>query len=227
MPRTERVDVGDLVYHIINRSNGRLTIFESKEDYQALELILQEGIEKFDMRLLAYAVMPNHWHLLLYPRKDGDLSRFMGWFTNTHTRRYHVKTQTIGGGHLYQGRYKSFLVDDDNHLLTVIKYVERNPVRAKLSKTPESWKWGSAYRRISGTKKEKQLLAPSPTPLPHGYRSWVNTPESSESLDAIRKSVNKGIPYGRESWRDRMITKFSLDQVLRTPGRPKKEKNGG
>jgi putative transposase len=222
MPRTERVDIGGLIYHVINRANGRFTIFEDDDAYKEFESIMKEAQEKFNMRILAYVLMPNHWHILLHPVSDGDLALFMGWLSNTHTRRYHVKTKTVGGGHLYQGRYKSFLVQDDRYVLTVLKYIERNPVRAKLAKFPETWRWGSAYRRMNGNRAEKQLLAPSPTPLPHGYRTWIHESEPSEDLLTVRKSVNKGIPYGREAWRDKMITRFSLEQVLRTPGRPKK-----
>ncbi|MDP3726278.1 MAG: transposase [bacterium] len=222
MPRTERVDVGGLVYHVTNRSNGRHTIFDANEAYNSFEIILVDAKTRFDMRILAYVLMPNHWHLLIYPKEDGDLSAYVAWLTNTHTRRYHVMTGTVGGGHLYQGRYKSFLVGSDRHLLTVLKYIERNPVRAKLSKLPESWRWGSAYRRIHGKTEEKKLLASSPVPLPSGYGEWIHTPEPTEELAAIRSSVNKGIPYGRKTWRDRIITKYSLEQVLRPPGRPKK-----
>lgn len=90
------------------------------------------------MRLLAYCLMPNHWHLLVYPEHDGALSVFMHKLTNAHTRHVHTTTKTIGTGPLYQGRYKSFLIEKDTHLLTVIKYVERNAVRAKLSKRAEN-----------------------------------------------------------------------------------------
>jgi len=84
------------------------------------------------MRLLAYCIMPNHWHLILYPRNSGGLAQFMGWLTNTYTRRWHTKNGTVGQGHLYQGRYKSFLCQDDNHFLTLVKYVERNAKKADL-----------------------------------------------------------------------------------------------
>ena len=175
------------------------------------------------MRILSYVIMPNHWNLLLYPKNDGDLSRSLGWLGTAHTRRYHTQTGTIGGGHLYQGRYKSFLVENDTHLLTVLKYIERNPVRAHLSKRPEHWQWGSAYRRINGTLLQKKLLSDSPTPLPRNYRQWINTPEPSEDLAMIRTSVVKGVPYGRESWRDRMVEQYKLASTLRKPGRPKND----
>lgn len=190
--------------------------------YQDFEYLLAEMKEQYDMRILAYVLMPNHWHILLYPEKDGDLSESMRWLGTAHTRRYHSQTETIGGGHLYQGRYKSFLVQTDTHLLTVLKYIERNPARAKLSKHAEDWKWGSAYRRVFGTKKQQSILAESPVPLPRSYRSWLNTPEPSEELETIRESIRKAIPYGRESWRAAMVERHDLGHTLREPGRPKR-----
>src|SRR4051812_8181329 len=91
-----RVDVGDLVYHVVNRANSRRTIFETADEYKHVEMLLEDAFERFDMRLLAYTLMPNHWHLLLYPRVDGDLSRFMQWLTLTHTQQYHVWKQISG-----------------------------------------------------------------------------------------------------------------------------------
>ena len=222
MARPPRIDIGNLVYHVINRANGRLTIFEEEWMYRDFEYLLAEMKEQYGMRILAYVLMPNHWHLLLYPREDGDLSESMRWLGTAHTRRYHAQTGTIGGGHLYQGRYKSFLVQNDAHLLTVLKYIERNPVRAKLSKRTEDWKWGSAHRRAFGTKKQKGMLEESPVPLPREYRTWINEPEPSEALTTIRESIRKGIPYGLESWRSAMAERHDLAHTLREPGRPRK-----
>ena len=174
------------------------------------------------MRLLAYVVMPNHWHLLLYPKKDGDIAHFMQWLTLTHTQQYHARTKTIGYGHLYQGRYKSFLVSEDSYLQAVLKYIERNPVRAKLSRTVETWQWGSGYRRILGSAKEKQLLTSPPTSLPKNYQIWVNTPETNKELEVLRASVNKGTPFGNMEWVERMVERFGLQATMRKVGRPKK-----
>lgn len=196
MARPSRVDLGDYVYHVINRSNGRARIFHNDADYRDFEYLLNEIRETYDMRILAYVIMPNHWHLLLYPKKDGDLGRALQWLGTSHARRHHTRKGTIGGGHLYQGRYKSFIVQEDHHLLTVLKYIERNPVRAKLAKAPEAWQWGSAHRRINGTSKERILLAELPLDLPRNYRSWIRTPEPPEELGAIRHSINKAVSYG-------------------------------
>lgn len=222
MPRLARIDIGDEIYHIINRANGRLGIFETPEDYQIFERLMKEAKELTDMRILAYTIMPNHWHLVLHPRKDGDLGIFMHRLTNAHTRLVHVKTETIGAGHLYQGRYKSFIVSDDNYLLTIIKYVERNPVRAHLTEKCEDWQWGSAYRRIRGTPAQRKLLDPSPTPFPRNYRGWINTEDKEEDIVSIRGSVNKGMPFGNSRWVDKMVKEYGLESTLRSAGRPRR-----
>lgn len=222
MPRLARVDLGNYTYHVINRAVGRLKIFESKDDYTLFEDTLASAKEETSMRILAYAIMPNHWHLVLYPKNAGDLGTFMHRLTNAHTRRVHVQTRTIGHGPLYQGRYKSFIVQSDPHLLALIKYVERNPVRAKLARTCESWRWGSAWRRINGTEEQQKLLDELPVSLPDRYRSWINTPEKEDDLTALRHSANKGLPYGRDSWVTMMVKKHGLESTQRSAGRPKK-----
>jgi putative transposase len=196
MARPLRIDLGDYVYHVINRANGRVRIFHNPADYQDFEYLLEEVCETYEMRILAYVIMPNHWHMLLYPKRDGDLSEALQWLGTTHARRHHAHKGTIGGGHLYQGRYKSFLIEEDRHLLTVLKYIERNPVRAKLCKKPEEWRWSSVYRRIAGTKQQKKLLAELPVDLPRDYRRWLSEREPAEELDDVHYSIAKSVAYG-------------------------------
>lgn len=221
MPRNARVDVGEEIYHVINRANGRLRIFNKDQDYQLFEQLLLETKELTGMRLLAYQLMPNHWHLVLHPKKDGDLGVFMHRLSNAHTRKVHARTNTNGSGHLYQGRYKSFLVDSGNYLLALIKYVERNAVRAKLVRTCEEWRWGSAQLRVHKTKQQKKLLDHVPGGLPKNYARWINTPEKDDELDIVRVSVNKSIPYGRTSWVENMVSKHHLESTTKHPGRPR------
>ncbi len=208
MPRQPRIALGDIVYHVLNRGNGRRTIFSTDKDYLHFEELLTEAKELIDMRILAYTLMPNHWHLVLYPRKDRDLSEFMRWLTTTHARHYRVKTKSIGHGHLYQGTYKSFPIEEDQHLTTVIRYVEQNPLRAKLVKRAEDWKYGSLSRRMKGTPKQKKLLAKLPTKLPANYLKAVNTIYDDDMLTTIRGSVQKGVPYGDEEWASQFVSKI-------------------
>ena len=225
MGRPKRVADGGLVYHVLNRANARMTIFEKPEDYDAFERVLEEAVDRTGMRLLAYCVMPNHWHLVVWPREDDELSRFTGWLTLTHTRRWHAHRHSSGSGHVYQGRFKSFPIQDDEHFLTVCRYVERNALRANLVQRAEAWRPGSLYRWSHGNAKEKSLLNPWPRPRLADWTKHVNTPLTEGELSALRRSVNRGSPFGETSWRDRTARRLGLESTLRPQGRPKKQKN--
>lgn len=222
MPRQARVSVADVIYHVINRANGRQQIFNTEKDYQHFESLLEEAKELTDMRILAYCIMPNHWHLVLYPRTDTNLGEFMSWLTTTHVRQYRTQTQTIGYGHLYQDRYKSFPIETNEYCSTLIRYVEQNPLRAKLVTHAEDWQWSSLWRREKGSDKQKKLLAPLPIDLPVNYLQSVDDILTPEKLVAIRYSVNKGKPYGTDTWSDTMVNRFDLIHTLRGVGRPRK-----
>ncbi len=219
MPRVPRVDIGNEIYHVINRANARLPIFFQEVDYKLFETILEEAKDKYDMRILAYCLMPNHFHLVLQPRKDGDLQKFMQWVTLTHTQRWHIKNKTVGTGHLYQGRYKSFLVEGDRYLLLVIRYVERNALRAALVKKAENWAFSSLSRRLSNIESKKKLLADWPILMPKDYLSFVNTPMNESEVLDVRYSVNHGKPFGSEAWSGVMIEKYGLLATVRKRGR--------
>ena len=222
MPRAPRTDAGDHLYHVLNRANARVQIFDDENDYELFERILEEAVQRYDMRLLAYCVMPNHWHLALYPRHDGDLSGCMGWLTNTHTRRWHTTKGTVGEGHLYQGRYKSFICQRDNHFLAVVRYVERNAKQANLVKKAENWRWSSVWRREYGTAQQKKILSPWPIEMPQPYLPYLNKPQSETEEQALDLSLRKSQPFGGRGWVERMARKFHLESTLRSPGRPRK-----
>lgn len=226
MPRSQRTDVCNHVYHILNRANARVRIFDNYKDYKLFEKILGEAKEKFNMRILAYCIMPNHWHLILYPKKDGDVSKFMGWLTNTHTRRWHTIKGTVGQGHLYQGRYKSFICQDNAHFLILACYVERNAKKANLSRKAEDWKWGSAYITKYGTTKQKKLISTWPIQKPKDYLSLLNKPQSEFEEDIIERSIKRSSPFGEDSWIKRIVKKFNLESTINSIGRPKNKKGG-
>ena len=143
MPRRPRCATGGLVYHVLNRAIGQMTLFETQGDYLSFERTIAQAHERVAMRTLAFCIMPTHWHLVLWPRADGDLSEFMRWLTVTHTQRRHAHRGTAGSGPLYQGRFKSFPIASDGHFLRVCRYVERNPLRAGLVTRAEDWRWSS------------------------------------------------------------------------------------
>jgi putative transposase len=145
----------------------------------------------------------------------------MSWLTSTHVRQYRTRTKTIGYGHLYQDRYKSFPVETNEYCNTLTRYVEQNPLRAKLTKKAEDWQWSSLWRREKGSNKQKQLLAQLPIELPVNYLESVNQILKDEILLDVRHSVNKGKPYGTLEWIDVLADKFDIKHTLRGVGRPK------
>jgi putative transposase len=226
MGRPLRAADGGYVYHVLNRANARLTIFEDDADYEAWERVLLEAVERTRTRLLAYCVMPNHWHLVVWPREDGELSRFVGWLTLTHTQRWHAHRHSAGTGHLYQGRFKSFPIQEDEHLYTVARYVERNALRAGLVARAEHWRWGSLFRWQRSQAADRQLLAPWPLPRQAGWIEHVNQPQTEAEVLALRRSVQRGIPFGDASWTKRAVAQLGLETTLRPRGRPRTANKG-
>lgn len=219
MGRPLRPIAGDVVYHVLNRANARRTLFEHEKDYAAFTRVLEQACARVAMRLLAYCVMPNHWHLVVWPRKDGDLSRFMNWLTLIHTQRWHQHRHTVGEGHVYQGRFKSFPVETSEYLLMVCRYVERNPVRAGLVNRAEQWGWSSAgaCRRHEGA----VPLSDWPMARPAQWLDWMNEGEPDAQLSAVRRSVTKGQPCGSPAWVEHMVAQWNLGPTVRGRGRPK------
>jgi putative transposase len=146
MARSPRADEAGGLYHALNRGNSRAEVFHKDADFVAFERILGEGLELYNVQLFAFQLMPNHWHVVLRLNQDGEMSNFLRWVTATHTMRYHAHYHTSGEGHFYQGRFRSFPIQDDGHFLTVCRYVERNARRADLVERAEHWRWGSLWR---------------------------------------------------------------------------------
>ncbi len=223
MRRTARYAPGGMIYHIINRGNARDRIFDKARDYAAFERVLLETQEHLLVRILGYCLMPNHWHLILWPLKDGDLGRFMQRLTTTHVRRWHLNHHSVGTGHLYQGTYKSFPIEEDDHLYTVLRYVERNPVRAALVQRAEDWVWSSLWRSLHPAEdEEKPILSAWPIPRPRDWLARVNRALTKKELEAIRTSVVRGRPFGTEAWQEATANQLGLESTFRPRGRPKK-----
>ncbi|WP_406698269.1 transposase [Singulisphaera sp. Ch08] len=223
MGRPPRNAEGGLIYHALNRGNGRLTLFEDADEYEAFERVLAEAVTRQDMRLLAFCLMPNHFELVLWPRGDGDLSRFMNWLTLTHTQRWHARRRSAGSGHVYQGRFKSFPVQADGHLRTVCRAVERNALRAGLVLRAEQWRWSSLWYFASGSSRGSgPALSSWPTPrLPH-WIDRVNAPLSPAEEEAMARSLQRGQPLGSPEWQAETASRLGLESCFRPRGRPKK-----
>jgi putative transposase len=222
MPRQPRHAPGGLVYHALNRAVARLPLFSKDGDYDAFLRVLDEALHEHPIRILGYCVMPNHWHFVLWPEHDGQLTEFLRWLTHTHTQRWHAHYHTAGTGHLYQGRFKSFPIEQDEHLLTVLRYVERNALRAGLVKRAEDWRWSSLAVRQAEGASGRRLLCPGPVPLPNDWLEWVNRPQTAGELEAVRQAVVRGSPFGSPVWQQRVSRRLGLEYTLRPRGRPKK-----
>ena len=220
MPRGPRNAPGGLVYHVLNRGVGRQTLFFKPEDFDAFERIMHQGLERTPLRILSYLLMPNHWHMVLWPHSDGDLTAYLRWVTNTHTQRWRAHYHNGGLGHVYQGRFKSFPVQEDLHLLLVCRYVERNALRANLVPRAQDWRWSSLWRREQAP--SGGLLSEWPVDRPSDWTAWVNEPQSATELQALRQSVNRGCPFGAEAWRDSTAAQLGLHATPRPRGRPTK-----
>ena len=220
MGRPKRITLGGYAYHIINRANGRLRIFRKNADFAAFESILAEGLEHVDMRICGYCIMGNHWHLLLWPREDGDLSDYMRWVTLTHTQRYHASHGTAGMGHLYQGRFKSFPIQGDSHYLTVLRYIEANPLAAEIVDNPDDYLWSSFAVR-NGLEKPFGL-SDGPVEVPANWRQFVQRNIAAKDRDRIINSIDRGTPLGQDDWVKHTALALNLESTIRPRGRPKK-----
>ena len=218
MPRTARASAGNLCYHVLNRGNARGEVFHKDDDYAAFLDLMAEANERLPLRILGYALLPNHFHLVLWPHGDGDLSRWMQWLLTSHVRRYHRHYH--GSGHVWQGRFKAFPIAADEHLVTVLRYVERNPLRAGLVKRSEAWPWSSLAWRASG--RRPALLEKWPVACPRSWVDHVNAVQTEGELAGLRRSVERGAPFGAESWARRIAKRLDLESSLRPRGRPRK-----
>lgn len=225
MPRTKRKTLGGYYYHVINRGNGRLRIFKKQDDFLAFEKILGEAQDRVPMRICGYCIMPNHWHLLLQPYEDGDLSAFMQWLTVTHTMRHHYSHGTAGTGHLYQGRFKSFPVQADFHLLKVLKYIEANPVAAEIVDKASDYQW-SSYDYHTGRKRDDREFKIADMPDMPSPRSWariVHADMPQSDKDEINQSLKRGAPLGDEEWKKQTVKALDLQSTINKRGRPRIE----
>ncbi|MEM1067737.1 MAG: transposase [Planctomycetota bacterium] len=222
MGRPKRADEAGGIYHMLNRANRRQTIFLKPSDYEAFEAILQQALDRLDLDLFAFCLMPNHWHLVVSPQRDGEMGRFGQWLCLTHTQRYHAHYQTTGDGHLYQGRYKSFPVQHDEHFLSLCRYVERNAYSAGLCTAPDQWRYGSAWRRRYGSPEERAMLAQWPIERPVSWDESVRAELSVKELEKLRWCVRRGCPFGDETWVESTARRLDLESTLRPRGRPRK-----
>jgi putative transposase len=218
MPRTSRAIVGNHCYHFYNRGNNKMRLFHDRTDYIAFQWLLAEAMDEIAVPLLAACIMPNHLHFVVCPRDGDDLARWAHWLFTTHARRYHKRYGT--SGRVWQGRFKASLVQGDAHLLVLIRYVERNALRANLVKRAEHWQWGSSNWRERET--SPLPLAQSPVPLPSSWLEYVNAPQTPDEVEAIRRAMERQAPFGGEAWRLQMAQELGLEPNIAPRGRPRR-----
>ncbi len=183
--RTRRLEAGG-IQHVVNRSALRSPLFADEAGCRLFLGALHDALDRHDVGLLSWCVMPNHWHLLLQPGTAEALPRFVRWLTLAHSRRWQAFHARPGQGTLYQGRYRSAVVGNDDHLLTVLRYIERNPVRAGLVASAAAWPWSSARERLGSPGK---LLAPLPVPLPADWLGHLDAPQTLAEVEAVRRAI--------------------------------------
>jgi putative transposase len=191
-------------------------LFDTSADYEAFKEILTAGLDRFDVALFAYCLMRNHWHLLLSPRIDGALSRFMHWVTTTHARRWQSFRHLDGQGAVYQGRFKAVPVCDDRHFLCVCRYIERNPLRAGLVQCAGEWHWSSLSQRAR--QEGAPRISAWPVAAPFFWSAFVDATPTEAELQTIRTAIRTGQPIGPEGWREEVLTRMGV--VRRRRGRP-------
>ena len=176
------------------------------------------------MQIYGYCVMGNHWHLLLHPRHDGDLSEFMRWVGVTHTMRYHFSHGTAGTGYIYQGRFKSFPIQRNGHFLNVLRYIEANPLRAKLVEDAGDYPWSSYNHHIGQPDPERAVkLSNLPIDLPSGWKRLVHRDLAGQEAEAIVNSIKRGAPLGNINWIQKTVKALALQSTINKRGRPIKE----
>ena len=224
MPRPNRNAPGGLPFHVLNRAVGRRKVFDSPADYMAFVDAVGEALRTRPMRICSYCVMPNHWHMVLWPERDGELSAFVQHLTNLHVKRWKLAHGEVGYGHLYQGRFKSFPIQTEHYFLTVVRYVERNALRANLVTRAEDWPWSSLGQRSSN---DPVPLSTWPVPFSadrHGdaWIDGVNRPQTEGELASVRLCSNRGRPFGDDEWVRQVAGRLDLAATLKPRGRPRR-----
>jgi putative transposase len=200
MPRPLRAIVANYCYHVLNRANRRAAVFHEPADYAAFISLMAKAQEHEELPILAACLMPNHFHLVVRPTRADSISKWIHWLCTTHVRHYHAKYGT--SGRVWQGPYKACLVQTDQYLLTVMRYVERNALEARIVKRAEDWPWGSLRWRAIGNSTVE--LTAAPIDLPSYWTEFVNQPQTAAELEAIRECVNGQKPFGDPLWVEEM-----------------------
>lgn len=218
-----------MVYHALNRGNNRAPVFFQAADFEQFLAALGQTRQRYPFRLYAYCLMNNHFHLVLEPLPGQNISRILQSLTVAHTWHYHKSRAT--SGHVWQGRFKSPAIATDEHLLTVMRYAESNPLRAGIVTDLANYPWCSYAAH--GLGQTNPLLDEAPVWPMLGeseeerqayWRKLIHTPLTEKELAAVRKAVTSGRPFGGADWVEQTAVLLGLDLAPRRRGRPPKTK---
>jgi putative transposase len=228
MGRPLRLVADGLVYHALNRGNNRAAVFRADDDFVAFLHALAGTQARYPFHLYGYCLMPDHFHLLLQPGAGQSISRILQSLTVAHTWQLHKAHGSVG--HIWQGRFKSPVIQDDDHLLTVLRYLEANPLRAGLVTDLRHYRWSSypfhglgetdelvtelpGWQRLGKTEAARRVY----------WRRWVNRPLAEQELADVRRAVTTGRPFGSPSWVETTARRLGVELVSRPRGRPRKQ----
>jgi putative transposase len=198
MPKRRRFIAPNTIQHIVNRGNDKKIIFPEPVDYGSFLALLREAREKFPIELYGYCLMPNHFHLVVRTPGLDELSAYMQDVEGSHACDLRACDRTRGHGHIFQRRYWNKWVEGEGHLLTVLRYVEANPVRAGLVDWAADWEWSSLWERVRG---DRDLLHPCPMRLPEDWPTIVTVPQQRCDLERIRRPTKRGRPIRKTDLR--------------------------
>ena len=218
MPRHRRVSPTGYVQHVLNRGDHRETLFHKPADFCAFLGVVAETASRIPMRILAYCVMRNHFHLVLWPHDGADLPRFMHLLMSIHIGRYLRHYPPISPGHLYQARYTNSLVETGRSVVAVARYVEANALTAGIVRRAEEYPWSSASPHASDP--ERPDISEWPVRRPTNWSEWLNSRTPAEERRRIQRSASRGAPFGGPDWTRRVVAAFDLEHTLRRRGRP-------
>ena len=196
----------------------RQQLFFSDSDFIKFEALIEETHQQIPLPIYTYELMPNHWHFAVRPRDQKMLSDFFQRLTGTHAKRFRRQHRSVGEGHVYQDRFKSFPVQDDGHFLALCRYIERNALRAGLVNRAEDWKWGGLYHWSNS--KLPWLLSDWPITRPTDWIARVNQPLTEAEIRAIHLSIQRGRPLGNLDWTRDTAEQLGLAHSLKPRGRP-------
>jgi putative transposase len=188
MPRRLRFSPPNSVHHVINRGNERRLLFDDFHDFGEFRELVAWAKSKIPLRIIAYSLMPNHWHFIVWPEESDSISRFFQLLCTTHAIKRRRETGTVGYGHVYQGRYKAFLIHSETYLFRAMRYVEANPFRAGLVKEASEWPWSSFHERRQS---DRVILDDGPLPLPDNWDALVTSPLPTDFIEDFHKNVRR------------------------------------